>query len=112
MEKTKEELLAYAISMKERGDNYRTIIDYLSKNTDESTTRGIVKIIDQLEKDNKIQQAQPKESWLPSLNILFGWLFLISGIVLLFFLWGKGVIATLPFVLMGLGVLALSGVIK
>ena len=113
MQKTKEEIQEYAIIMRGRGESYRTILNYIkSKTSDEDTITDIISHLDQLEKSNNLKISKEYPGNLSITNTLLGSLFLISGIVLIFFLWGKGFISTIPFMLIGIGMLALTGGIK
>ncbi len=111
--KTKEENLAYAIKMVQRGDTYVSIHNYLKNNCEsKEEISTIVKIIDKLEKEEKIKPAVEKVSSGPNYNIIMGGVFLTCGIFSFFFLWNKGWISTVPFILCGIGIAGLRGVIK
>ena len=113
MEKTKEELLDYAIKMRVRGDTYRSLLNYLQTNySDKSIVSEIIAHVDQLEKAKSILPDSQNKTNISGMNIFLGCLCLFSGIVLIFFLWEKGWISTIPFFLMGIGVYALSGGMK
>lgn len=101
--KTKEELLAYAIKMFERGDTYRTIFNYLHNNCeDEKTIEEIVAEIQKLEKEQKIVQEKESKGWI-DVNVIGSVLVIFFGAILIHFLWGKGYVSTLPFAVIGLG---------
>ena len=102
MSKTKEELMQYATKMRQRGDSYAEIKMYLERNTDnEQTVNEIISVISELEKVAK--PIQEKEE-LPVRNIILGSCFISLGIFLLVFLWGQGLIAVLPFIMIAIGV--------
>ena len=111
--KTNEELFAYCVQMRERGDTYRSMANYLNNNCeDEETIKSIVTAVNKLEKENRINSPKINKEKTPTLSLLLGTLFLVSGIVLMFFFWGMGVIFTVPFILISIGILALTGSIK
>ena len=106
MPKTKEELLQYAAKMRQRGDTYFEIKKYLERNaSDEQTINDVIAIINELE---KVAKPVQKKKNVPILNIVLGSCFLISGFILLFVLWGQGFVATLPFIMIIIGVTALT----
>ena len=106
MSKTKEELLQYAAKMRQRGDTYVEIIRYLERNTsDEQTIKDVINVISELE---KLVKPVEKKKNRPILNIILGFGFLIFGFFLIFVLWGRGFVATLPFVMIIIGVTALT----
>ena len=106
MPKTTEELLQYAAKMRQRGDTYFEIKRYLERNaSDEQTINDVVAIISELE---KVAKPVQKKKNIPILNIVLGSCFLISGFILLFVLWGQGFVATLPFIMIIIGVTALT----
>jgi len=97
---SKEELLNYAIEMRKRGDTYRAMIAYLENNCDdEETVKEIVRTVDKMEKENQIKVQVEKKNKPSFMNITLGVLFLLLGIILMFFLWGKGWVSTVPFIL-------------
>jgi hypothetical protein len=111
--KTKEELLAYAIKMKKRGDTFVDIRNYLNRNCDkEDLINGIIKTVDKLENENQIKIADDRKSDKSVLNLIIGGILILGGIVMVFFLWGQGFVSTIPFILIGIGILALTGAIK
>ncbi len=114
MVKTKEELLQYALKMRERGDTYRSVINYLNRNTDdEGLKKEIIQEVDRLEKENPGKnQLKPGSDSPSKFSIIMGVLFLGFGAILIPFLWNKGFISTIPFILIGIGVTALVGLIK
>ncbi|MDR3226843.1 MAG: hypothetical protein LBT56_04135 [Prevotellaceae bacterium] len=108
MEKTKEELLEYAIKMFQRGETYRAILSYIKSNTsDEEVIKQIITNIDSLEKENKIKRTTVKESN-SFFNIFMGFFLIVLGITLIYFLWGEGFIAVFPFLLIIAGLFAIN----
>ena len=113
MENTHEELVKYAIEMRKRGDSYIAVRNYLVKNcSDEETIDKVVTEVDNYKKNHLVKEADKKPLAFLNINILLGVVFLVGGIILMFFLWNKGLISTVPFILIGIGVLALTGAIK
>ncbi|MDR1171845.1 MAG: hypothetical protein LBL24_05255 [Bacteroidales bacterium] len=107
MAKTKEELLRYAVKMRQRGDTYYDIKQYLERNaSDEETVNAIITIINELEKNAKPVQQKRKD--IPVLNIVLGSGFLILGFVLIFVLWNRGFVSMLPLLLIIIGITALT----
>lgn len=110
MAKSKEELLIHAVKMRERGETYRAVSIFLKNNTDDENDIGdIVRGISELEKNKKIEIPPKDVNESYALGSILGILFLLSGLVLLVLLWGKGVISTIPFILLGIGAWALTG---
>jgi hypothetical protein len=113
MESTHEELVKYAIEMRRRGDSYVAVRNYLVKNcSDEETIGRVITEVDNYEKNHMAKEVDKKPFAFLNINILLGAIFLVAGIILMFFLWDKGLISTVPFILIGIGVLALTGAIK
>lgn len=109
MEKTKEELMEYAVKMRVRGDTYRSILNYLQMNSsDENLINEIISRIDQLEKKKIISTTPENTTEQPTLNLFIGSFLSFLGIGLIFFLWGKGYLSTVPFLIIGLGVWVLT----
>jgi len=109
MEKSKEELLKYSIEMRLRGDTYRDMLAYLQRWTnDDKIIKEIIATVDKLEKEQKI--STPKyENSASIVSIVLGLTFIIGGIALIFVLWNKGFVASLPIILIVIGFGALSG---
>ena len=109
--KSKKELLEESLKIYQRGDGFRSIRNYLERNTtDENLIKEIIQIVSN--NKDKIEVSEGRANKVPVRNYIFGSLFLLFGLILLTFLWEKGFIATLPIILMGIGILALTGVIK
>lgn len=107
--KTKEELLEYAIKMRSRDDSYRSMINYLNNNCDdEEVVREIVRTVDQMEKEKKIKTEAIKLKEPLNLNLIMGGLLIVIGIGLIRILWDKGYISTLPFILIGIGLVSIA----
>jgi hypothetical protein len=113
MENTQEEVVKYAIEMRTRGDSYVAIRNYLVKNcADEDAINKALTEVDNYEKNHMAKVVDKKPFAFLNINIMLGVIFLVAGIILMFFLWDKGLISTVPFILIGIGVLALTGAIK
>ncbi len=113
MEKTKEEMLNYAVNMRLRGDNYRAILNYLERHTsDQNLINEIINSVDLLEKNNEIKPLIEKKNKLSFINVVLSSVLILLGLYLVFSLWGEGYIATLPFLIIGLGIWTLSGKMK
>lgn len=107
-EKTKEELVAYAIKMRQRGDRYRSILFYLESNCqDPVLVQEIIGIVDELETKKKID-VDHTQGIKPSNYKLMGYIFIGAGIFLFVFLWNRGWISTLPVLLIGMGIYGMS----
>ncbi len=108
MEKTKEELLNYALKMYLRGETFRSIMGYLERNTsDQETVKQIIASLDKFEKENKIERHKEKDR--PStINLIMGIIFIAGGAWLTYYLWGRGFVAILPLLLIITGLFAIS----
>ena len=109
---SKEELLKYALQMRIQGDRYRSILDFLNRNCeDEETVKEVIRTIDKLEKEKKItiQPPQKEKTRISPINLLFGGLFLTFGLILTISLWNQGFISNVPFILIAIGIMALTG---
>ena len=110
---TKEELQNYAIKMINRGDTYSSIHNYLKRNCDnEVWIKEIISEIDKLEKEGKVGVKKATKTNSFGLGKIFGIIFMAAGLFLVSFTWGKGVISTVPFIVIGVGILAFTGAIK
>jgi uncharacterized membrane protein len=108
MAKSKQELLQYAIKMRQRGDTYYYIKQYLERNaSDPQTVNDVIALLSELEKVAKPLQKKTSRR-VPTLNIVLGIGFVVGGIVLFFMLWEKGFVAVLPFLLVIIGITALA----
>jgi len=113
MPKTKKELLEYAIKMRQRGDTYRTIMQYLERNCDEKDViKEIISSLDLLEKQQHIKVNQSTTQNNLFISKFIGALFIILGIFLIIFLWKQGFIAWLPLGLVIIGLFGITGKIK
>lgn len=103
--KSKEELIAYAVKMRQRGDRYRSILAYLENNcNDTELVKEIIGIVDELETKKAIEVDHTQGVREKNSYNLFGYAFIAGGILLMVFLWNKGWIASLPFVMIGMGI--------
>ncbi len=99
--------------MRSRGDTYRSMLGYLQSQTnDKEMISRIISEVDKLEKQKTINPEKPDLSKFSTTNVMMGLILLCGGIILLFFLWGKGWVSTVPFILIGIGLAALTGIIK
>jgi DNA-binding transcriptional MerR regulator len=106
MSKTKEELLQYAIKMRQQGDTLYEIRKYLDRNTsDTQAIKEIITIVSELEED--VSPIQQKKK-IPALNLLLGTFLILSGVVLVVILWEQGFVAKLPIVMVVVGIYALT----
>ena len=105
MEKTKEEMLNYAVNMRLRGDNYVAILNYLERHTtDKKLINDIINSVDLLEKNNEIKPLVENKNKLSIINVVLSSVLILFGVSLIFVLWGKGVIAVLPFLIIAVGI--------
>ena len=103
-------MLEYAIQMRLRGDTYRDMLNYLNRHTNDDTIiKDIISKVDNLEKGKRIKAPERGRSSISSLSAVLGVIFIVAGIALIFFLWDKGFIASLPIILIIIGFTALSG---
>lgn len=110
---SKEDLLKYAIEMRMRGDTFRSMLGYLEGNCDDrDVINEIITTVDELEKQGKFVPEESKKEGLPKRNLILGSLFVGGGTVLLVFLWGEGRVSFIPFFIIGVGFLGLTGAIK
>jgi hypothetical protein len=110
MEKTNQELVDYVIKMRMRGDNYRSIMAYLQRHCEnEETVNDIIQLVDQLEKTKKIKPGRADGSKPSFYNMIFGILFIVSGVLLTLFLWQIGFIWGISLLMIGIGIWALMG---
>lgn len=105
MEKSKEEMLNYAVNMRLRGDDYRAILNYLERHTsDQHLINEIIDSVDLLEKNNEIKPIVETNNKLSILNVVLSSVLILLGVFLVFILWGKGIIAVLPFLIIAVGI--------
>ena len=110
--KSENELLAYVIKMRERGDRFTSIVSYLDRNgADDEMKKRIVRRLQTMEKNHQVARPD-RSSKISGLSLFLGGFFFASGIILLLFLWDKGFVAGVPFVLIGIGMFALNGGMK
>lgn len=110
----REEALAYALKMRVRGDNYSQIQKFISSRVGEEMSMAIISEIAKKEEAKEFKVKPPKKELDTGklLGVLFGSVFLIGGVVLLFVTLDNNIIASMPYVLMGIGAIALFGGIK
>jgi len=112
--KTKEELLEYSVKMLNRGDSFAAIHSYLKRNCDdEQTIKEIFIAVDEIGREQRNQEDTKidfKDFF--TYGRIIGLVVVGLGVFLMVTLWDKGFIATLPFVLIGIGVLGVFGKIK
>ena len=107
---SKEQLLEYAIKMRERGDRYTSIINYLNRSTDDEALKtSIIKELDELERSQNLNlPAEPKLTYF-TINRIVGLIIMIAGGILMSYLWDLGFISTIPFIIIGVGFLVFTG---
>ncbi len=109
MEKSKEELLAYALKMRERGDRYRSILAYLEREcNDQQTIDHVISIVDNMESKKTLKVDKSMGVKPDYTSLIFGSLFIGSGLFLVVFLWEKGWISIIPFILISMGIYGLG----
>ncbi len=109
MGKSRTELLEYGKKILSRGDGYYAVTRYLERNEmSESDSKYILDQLRILEKQGGIKPANEPLKKPLDFSIVLGALFLVGGVAMLFLLWDNGIIAVLPFALIGVGILGLT----
>lgn len=105
IQKTKDELILYAVKMRQRGDRYRSILSYLEKNCENpEQVQEIIAIVDQMETKKILEVDHTQGVKENNTYNIFGYAFIAGGILLMIFLWNKGWVASVPFVMIGMGI--------
>jgi len=103
----RNELFNYAKKMRVRGDEYNDILRFLERNThDKLQIEEILKSIQVLEKKGVVEVPRQKTSR-NLFGIFIGIALIAFGSFLMKSLWNDGYIAIIPFILVGLGIMAL-----
>ena len=111
--KTTDELTAYGKKILERGDDYRAVMNYLKRNSeDEDQIRLVIKRLNDMEKAGLIKQPEDPSDKVSVLDKIVGLIFITGGFLLVALLWQRGFIATLPLVLVAAGIAAITGKLK
>ncbi|MEQ8478162.1 hypothetical protein [Fulvivirga sp.] len=109
--KSKEALLKDVIWMRDHGETIRSISSFLEANCDDpEIIKSVIILLEAYDREKEGQGL----SWVKMLTLsnILGVIFLCSGLFMVFYLWGMGWVSTVPFILIGIGVLALTGSIK
>lgn len=99
------------IWMRDHGETIRSISSFLEANcNDPEIIKSVIELLDAYDREKNSQTVR----WIKLLTLsnVLGLLFLSSGLFLVFYLWGMGWVSTVPFILIGIGFLALTGAIK
>jgi len=105
---TEKEALAYAIKMRMRGDTYAQIYRFIATRVSEEQTNKTLKTVNEFEvKSQKEEMDNGK-----LIGIMFGGVFILVGVVLLFMTLPNGVISSIPFWLIGIGIAGIIGGLK
>ena len=104
-----QELLDYAIKMRERGDTYRRIDSHVNSNVvDEAEASRILKKVVEMEENGTLIVEDPNASTGVNTEVIIGGVIAGLGVALFFALKGRGFISTLPIVLTGIGAVAIG----
>jgi len=110
---TKEELLKCGIKMINRGDSFYAVQDYLKRNCgDEEMVKEVFTILNAMKMEGKIGAVKTEKRNALTFGKILGIICLVSGLVLMTVLWNKGFVSTIPFFLIGVGILGISGAMK
>ena len=104
-----EELKAQALRHRQSGDSYMSIGKYLeSAKASPDQIKEIISQIDYLEKNEIIKPGDFKKKTSFGSGFI-GSALIALGLILGYSLWGMGWISTIPLILIGIGLLGLSG---
>ncbi len=108
MELNEVDLTIQACSMREQGESYVSIGEYLiSTGASTDLISRIIGNLDSMEKDKLVQK--PKRNKSSTTSKLMGIILIIGGVVLAYYIWGKGWISGVSVLLVGLGFAAFGG---
>ncbi len=102
------EALSYSKKIITRGDGYFAVNRYLERQ--HISAEDTAYILEQLHTLEKNGQLSPQESSLKEpfdANKILGLIFVFGGIALSILLWNRGLVGTLPFALIAIGIYAL-----
>ena len=108
----KKEVLDYAIEMRERGDRFLTIRNYVdSKIEDKEVVKQIMEVLNRMDMEWKIKTPEQVKlkSGPSTANIVAGAIMIIVGVVLTFILWEAGFVAGLSLIMIVGGIFTMSG---
>ena len=97
--------------MRRRGERYPSIVQNLRASLEEEDVKIVIREMDRMETDGELQRGEPIKR-VRNLSFVHGSICVLAGLGLLFFTWNKGFLFALPFVLIGVGVLAFMGKMK
>lgn len=108
MAKSKDELLTYGIKMLKRGDPWTAISRYLDRQeVPEKIQKEIIAELSRLEAKGKITVEEPISKPSVVVDILISSALIAGGLIMMMLLWDAGYIASIPFIIIGGGVLGL-----
>ncbi|MEO0405692.1 MAG: hypothetical protein AAF193_12545 [Bacteroidota bacterium] len=108
MKKSLQPHLERVLEMRKRGERYPSIIQNLRASLEEKDVKRVIREMDRMETEGELKRGEPLKR-VNNLSIFLGSICILAGIGLLFFTWNKGFLFALPFVLIGVGVLAFLG---
>ncbi|MCB0735102.1 MAG: hypothetical protein KDC76_10995 [Bacteroidetes bacterium] len=107
--KSTEELFGYVLKMRERGDDWRAVRNYLNRySEDDELKQNIIRKVDVMEKEGTVKPPTERKGptqW----EVFIGGIVFLAGLILMIELWEKGWVATAPVLMMGAGLAGMSG---
>lgn len=109
--KSLEQHITKCISILERGDNFIAVHNYLNyQKVSAEDQKKIIAAVQEIQANGHIEIKEPRELR-PNHeeDRILGVALILLGLFLIYFLWGKGFVATLPILLVVIGIMALKG---
>jgi len=105
---TEQELTEQACRMREQGESYRSIGQYLeSTGAEAETVAAVIKNLDKVEKENLVKP--PTKKRVSNTSLVLGSIFMAGGAYLTYRLWGMGWVSTVSILMIGVGFMAFGG---
>lgn len=106
MPRTRNELLEIAIKMREGGDSYRSISQFMAANeVPQETQSGIIRSLDKMEKADDLKLPEKKKKL--NTKVLLNTLFLFIGGIIIYVMYSRGV-GAIPLIIAGVLLIGLS----
>lgn len=108
-ESEKNEIIEYAVKMRERGETYRSIHNYLNqREVDDDLRRLAIAAVSEMEKANGIERPRySSKRKITNVEKICGALIMVVSALSIVYLWGKGWVLGASFagIFIGLGVM-------
>lgn len=114
MKRNKEKaLMEKAVKMRKEGEDLFVIQHYLNQNSpEEDWVSEAMEKLKNMEAENQFYVMENQHRKSKIRNTIVGMLLIIVAFVLFSFLWDKGILAGIPVILAGTGLLTFTGVIE